>query len=277
MSGKNKKMDEILKQLEYGVQEVFQSKNFQNYLRTMTRFHHYSANNSLLIWLQKPDATYVAGFARWANDFKRYVKKGEKGIRIIVPILQKRQNSSEDEDMRNLDFLRGFRCSYVFDVSQTEGKDFPTFSVPSLQGENEDHLWFIQTLTNISLIPVFFQHIDGEAKGYYDPNEKCIVVSKDCSKFQQAKTLVHEIAHSILHSKKEDLIGINCEIEAESVAYCVCSYFGMDTSEYSFPYIAGWSKDKTTNELCASLERIRKTSTQLIQQISLSFCQSETV
>lgn len=262
----NKKMEEILQQLETGVQTVFDSKNFKKYLKTMAHFHHYSANNTILIWLQKPEATYVAGFARWINEFDRTVRKGEKGIRIIVPILRKKKMEEWKDEQDIQEIVKGFRCSYVFDISQTEGKDLPAYMISSLEGNVQCFQKFKDTLIKVSPVPIFFERIK-EGHGFYQPKEKRIVVSSDVSELQQTKTLVHEIAHSLMHNS-ETKKDINIEVEAESVAYCICSYYGLDTSEYSFPYIAGWSKDKTTKELRTSLERIRKTSTQLIESIN---------
>lgn len=266
MNKGNKKIEEIFEQLKDGVQSVFKDENFKHYLKTMSKFHNYSINNSMLIWLQKPNATFVAGFSKWENEFNRHVKKGEKGIRIIAPIYSNKKN--DDDGEKEDQHLYGYRCTYVFDISQTEGDELPTNIVKPLSGSIQDFKSFINSLVKIASVPVTFEVINSGAMGYYNINNKQIFVSNTVSQKQQVKTLIHEIAHSLMHNNKNEFSNNTCEIEAESVAYIVCNEYGIDTSEYSFPYIAGWSKDKTLDELCNSLERIRNTSNKLISSLN---------
>lgn len=259
-----KTIEEITAQLERGMHEVFATEHYQSYLEMLARFHRYSVSNSILIWLQKPEATLVAGFSQWHNQFHRYVRKGEKGIRIIVPILLHKKEAEDINENR----IRGYRTAVVFDVSQTEGEELPACAIPALEGKVNDFPAFFEALLLASPVPVSLKEINGSANGLYQPKEKRIVIRNDLSQIHQIKTLLHEIAHAKLHDEDFDPSLYNREVEAESVAYTVSSYYGIDTSLYSFPYIAEWSKEKNGKELKASMERIRKTSSSFIETIN---------
>lgn len=237
----------ILEQIEDGVHSVFESDSWKTYLKTMSQFHHYSISNSLLIYLQKPQATYVAGFQTWKNKFNRYVRKGEKAIRILAPL----KKMIEDENNEEI-LITGFRCASVFDISQTKGDPLPEYMKDALQGKVENYDTFLRALRLSSPVPVSLASFSSHAHGYYDPDEKQILIKNDMSEIMTVKTCVHEIAHAILHAKesgRENISKFQKETEAESVAYAVCAYYGIDTEEYSFPYIAGWSQTHSTKEL----------------------------
>ena len=289
----NKKMQEQLKeitdQLEQGIKEVFESGTYQEYLDVMSRFHNYSANNSMLIAMQNPDATFVAGFDAWKTKFGRYVKRGERAISIIAPNPVKIKEEVEKLDpVTREPVLNGlgqpileevettqmtFRVAKVFDVSQTEGRELPDFVMDELTGEVKDFPFFMQVLEEVSPVPIGFEAID-DAYGYYHQIEKRIAIQVGLSEVHTMKTAVHEISHAVLHDidvNKQDGRGRkdsrSREVEAESVAYTICTHYGLDTSGYSFEYIAGWSSDKDVPELKRSLDTIRKTSAGLITAI----------
>lgn len=256
----------IVERLERGVQEVFQSDRYKAYLATMAHFHHYSFGNILLILLQRPDATRVAGIGTW-NSMGRNINKGEHGIEILAPIIQKIKPISPDEKEKSI--LKGYRTCLVFDVSQTTGADLPTLTT-SLHGSVEDYANLINAITSIAACPVTFEKIDGGSKGYYMPGQHRIVVSKDLSEIHSIKTLLHETAHSILHRRTADQVikdRLTKEVEAESVAFVVCQHIGLDTSDYSFDYLANWSSDEQMKELKAALPLIQKTSNEIIEQL----------
>jgi hypothetical protein len=290
----NKRYDrikEITDQLEQGIQELFDSERYKTWLTTMSRFHDYSLNNTLLIALQKPDATLVAGYSTWKNQFGRQVQKGEKAIRILAPTPYKQRIEKEKLDpdtrmpLRDKDgkpvtetqeiLHTAFKVVNVFDVSQTEGRDLPTLGVDELSGEVRDFDLFFEALKRVCPVPIELTKIEGGAKGYFHLQENRIAIKKGMSQLQTAKTAVHEMAHQKLHSLKQQgekkegsrLTRNAKEVEAESVAFTVCQRFGLDTSDYSFAYIAGWSQGKDTPELKASLRTIRQASAELIDAI----------
>ena len=282
------KMDTIMNSLERGVHEIFTSEKYHIYLNTMSKFHNYSFNNTLLIAMQRPDATLVAGYQTWKKKFNRQVQRGEKGIKIIAPapIKEKRRVEKVDEETQEIvigddgqpeteiveRITPRFRVTTVFDVSQTEGEPLPTLGTTELEGNVVIYEDFMKGLEELSPVPFRFEDIGNGAKGYY--SEKYIAIQRDMSNAQTMKTAVHETAHAILHDR--DIMQENGvskdrttkEVEAESVAYVVCSHFGLDTSEYSFSYIAGWSSNKEMSELRNSMDTIRVTSSKLIEDIT---------
>ena len=279
----NDRVKEITDQLEQGLKNLFQSKNYMNWLKTMSKFHEYSLNNTLLITLQKPEATLVAGYTAWQKQFHRQVKKGEKGIRILAPSPYKAKVEEDVIDPVTKDVIRdsagnpvkevkevdrtGFRVVSVFDISQTEGPELPMIGVDELNGEVKEYELFFQALKNICPVSINFERIENGAKGYFHHGENRIAIQENMPQQQTIKTLIHEMAHQKLHSGKNDLSRSGKEVEAESVAFTVCSHFGIDTSEYSFPYIAVWSSGKELKELRESLDRIRVTASEMISGI----------
>lgn len=275
------KLKEITDTLEKGIGELFQSERYKDYLRTMARFHNYSFSNCILIYLQKPDASLVAGYKTWQKVFKRNVKKGEKGITIIAPspynktieteVVDEEGNRRTETEERE---YMSFRTAHVYDVSQTEGKELPEIA-KRLDSGIDDYSGFFNALITAAPVPIQFKKMDAGINGYYHQTEKRIYIREGMSEAQTIKTTIHEIAHSLLHDRRTDgqdtldeRKGIRRrEVEAESVAYAVCSHYGIDTSEYSFGYIAGWNSDKELPELKASLETIRETANKLIEAI----------
>ena len=282
---------EITDKLEQGIKELFESERFKEYLRTMSKFYNYSFNNTLLIAMQKPEATYVAGYTSWQRNFDRQVMKGEKGIKILAPAPYKAQVEMEKIDPKTqkpmldadgkpvtetVEVMRpAFKVVSVFDVSQTDGKELPDIMVGELTGSVEQSEDFWRILKEISPVPVGLENIEGGAHGYYHLTEKRIAIDDGMSEMQTIKTLIHEIAHAKLHaidpdekvSPEEKKDRHTKEVEAEAVAYTVCQRYGLETSDYSFGYIAGWSSDKETKELKGSLETIRSTAADMIESI----------
>ena len=282
---------EITDKLEQGIKELFESERFKEYLRTMSKFYNYSFNNTLLIAMQKPEATYVAGYTSWMKNFDRHVKKDEKSIKILAPAPYKTKAEQEKIDpatnkpvlnadgkpvLETVEVMRpAFKVVSVFDVSQTDGKELPDIMVDQLTGSVEQYETFWRALKDISPVPVELEKIEGGAHGYYHLMDKRIAVDEGMSEMQTIKTLIHEIAHAKLHavdpdekpSPEEKKDRHTKEVEAESVAYTVCQRYGLETSDYSFGYIAGWSSDKETKELKGSLETIRKTAAEMIESI----------
>ena len=338
---------EITDKLEQGIKELFESERFKEYLRTMSKFYNYSFNNTLLIAMQKPEATYVAGYTSWQRNFDRQVMKGEKGIKILAPAPYKAKEEREKIDpstqktvldadgkpvTETVEVMRpAFKVVSVFDISQTDGKELPDIIVDELSGSVENYAAFFEALKQESPAPIAFEDIPGGAKGYFSPVENRIAIQAGMSEIQTIKTAIHEIAHAKLHSidrpepeptwkivmisdggtKRDFLSGFTSEteaneaaeregwrfvdenrfewrleveedtsavqemrkdrhtkeVEAESVAYTVCQRYGIETSDYSFGYIAGWSSDKETKELKGSLETIRKTAAEMIDSI----------
>lgn len=263
------KVKEITEQLEQGVKDLFSSERYAEYLRVMGKFHRYSANNCLLIAMQRPDATHVAGFKKW-QEMGRNVTKGQKAITILAPIqrkfLKETKNDDGEVEQEEVKYL-SFMPAHVFDISQTEGKELPDIC-EELSGDIDDGL--LERIIGLSPVPVKYKEISGEANGYYS-HEGYIVLKKGMSGVQTAKTAIHEIAHAILHNKdtgeEKGADRDTKEVQAESTAYTVCSYLGIDTSDYSFGYVAGWSRGKDVKQLQESLEVIRKTASGMIQAL----------
>ena len=282
---------EITDKLEQGIKELFESEKFKEYLTTMSKFYNYSFNNTLLIAMQKPDATLIAGYTSWQRNFDRHVMKGEKGIKILAPAPYKAQEEREKIDpatqkpvldadgkpvTETVEVLRpAFKVVSVFDVSQTDGKELPDIAVDELTGSVENYAAFFEALKQESPVPISFEDIPGGAKGYFSHVENRIAIQEGMSEIQTVKTAIHEIAHAKLHAiKPDEKVAPEVrkdrhtkEVEAESVAYTVCQRYGIETSDYSFGYIAGWSSDKDTKELKGSLETIRSTAAEMIESI----------
>ena len=287
----------ITDKLEAGIAALFQSETYKAYLSTMAKFHNYSLNNTLLIAMQKPDATLVAGYQAWQKQHQRHVRKGEKGIQIIAPSPYKAKKEREVLDPTTgrpkLDAqgkpvketveveYPAFRVATVFDVSQTEGKDLPSLGVDELSGKVDGYSRLLTALKEICPVPIGFEQIESGAKGYYHTTEQRIALQEGMSEMQTVKTLIHEMAHQKLHShekekpREERLTARSKEVEAESVAYTVCQHFGIDTSDYSFGYIAGWSSGKETAELKESLGKIRDAASELITDIEAKLAEMQ--
>ena len=265
----------ITEKLEKGIQNLFESDNFKNYLKTLSKFHHYSLGNTILIAMQKPDATLVAGYTSWQKNFRRHVKKGEKGISILAPTPYKKKVEIEKVDPTTGDKAKEiqeivvpvFKVVNVFDVSQTEGKELPSIGDSELTGDVAHFDKVLESLKRSCPVPIEFEEIRNGAKGYFQAAENRIAVQKDMSRVQTVKTLIHEMAHQKLHSDDPELSRNAKEVEAEAVAYTVSQHFGIETSDYSFGYIAGWSKGKDLAELKDSLDRIRTAADELITDI----------
>lgn len=289
---RDEKMKEITDRLQTGLEELFNSEKYAEYLRVMSQFHHYSFSNTLLIAMQKPDATLVAGYHAWEKKFNRHVMKGEKGIQIIAPAPFKEKQEQEKVDPNTGEVVLRedgqpeieevtivvprFKVSTVFDLSQTDGDPLPELGPGELTASVENYEIFLNAIRSVAPVPIRFDEIRSGAKGYYDNSNKEIVIQTGMSEMQTMKTAVHETAHAILHDR--DIMqeqGIQKdqktkEVEAESVAFAALAHFELDTSDYSFPYIAGWSSGRDTKELKASLDTIRKTSSEIIDGIEAS-------
>lgn len=283
-----KDMDSIMQSLESGVEELFTSNRYQEFLKTMAKFHNYSFNNTMLIAMQRPDATLVTSYKNW-QSMGRQVMKGEKGITIIAPAPYKKMKEKEvlDENQRPIMGTDGkpktekvevtvphFKAVTVFDIAQTSGEPIQTLAPELLTAAVQDFDSFMQAIQKISPVPIRFDEIDGNANGYFHNADKEIVIKKGLSESQTLKTAIHETVHAKLHDKEiMESLGVEKdrltkEVEAESVAYCVCSSFGLDTSDYSFPYIAGWSSSREMKEMKASMDVIRKTAGEMIDQLT---------
>ena len=285
------KVKEITDQLEQGIQDLFESEKYMSWLRTMSKFHDYSLNNTLLIAFQRPDATLVAGYTAWQKQFGRQVQKGEKAIKILAPAPYKEKVEMEKIDpitrtpildadgkpVREVQEVTrpAFKVVSVFDVSQTEGREIPSLGVDELSGDVREYEMFFEALKRSCPVPMEFENIEGSAKGYYHQMEQRIAIREGMSQVQTIKTAIHEMAHQRLHAvdpldEKSEIINqtrSSKEVEAESVAYTVCQHYGIETSDYSFAYVAGWSHGKETPELKASLNTIRKTANEMITEI----------
>ncbi|HGT1699551.1 TPA: antirestriction protein ArdA [Clostridioides difficile] len=285
------KMKEITDRLEQGITELFDSERFKDYLQVMSKFHNYSFNNTLLIAMQKPDASLIAGFNAWKNNFGRNVMKGQKGIKIIAPSPFKVKQEMQKTDPQTGKAIIGkdgkpvteekevtipaYRVVTVFDVSQTEGRELPQLGVSELTGDVDRYKEFFAALEKTSPVPVGFEKIEGGAHGYYHLEDKRIAIDEGMSELQTLKTAIHEIAHAKLHdidlnAPKDEQPRVDRrtrEVEAESVAYTVCQHYGLDTSDYSFGYVAGWSSGRELAELKGSLETIRSTAAEIINSI----------
>ena len=290
------KLKEITDRLEQGITELFDSERYKEYLQVMSKFHNYSFNNTLLIAMQKPDASLIAGFNAWKNNFGRNVIRGEKGIRILAPSPYKIRQEVEKKDPQTGKTVIGkdgkpvtetkeiqipaYKVVAVFDVSQTEGRELPSISANELTGDVEQYEDFFAALEKTSPVPMGFEKIEGTAHGYYHLEEKRIAIDEGMSQLQNLKTAIHEIAHAKLHD-----IDLNApeqpdrpdrrtrEVQAESIAYTVCQHYGLDTSDYSFGYVAGWSSGRELAELKISLETIRATAAEIINTIDGHFAE----
>ena len=291
LNGQNsaERMKEITDRLETGIQELFESERYKAYLTTMSKFHSYSFNNTLLIAMQ--GGQLVAGYNKWRDDFHRNVKKGEKAIKILAPAPFKAKKEVQKLDAQGRPVMGkdgkpvtevqeiqvpAFKIVSVFDVSQTEGEPLPSIGVEELTGSVERYGEFFKALEQTSPVPIGFEDIPGGSHGYYHLTEKRIAIQEGMSELQTLKTAIHEIAHSKLHAIDPEAPAIDQadrpdsrtrEVQAESVAYAVCQHYGLDTSDYSFGYVAGWSSGKDLKELKASLETIRATAHELITTI----------
>lgn len=265
------RVKELSGQLEQGVIDVFASGRFQEYLDVMRRFHRYSANNGILIWLQRPDATLVAGYNDWIKKFHRHVMKGEKAIRILAPCTYKKtvEEPAEDggEPQKKVVTRVSFKPVSVFDVSQTDGEPIPELA-HTLEGEPERAAEYFEALRRASPVPVSVGPVDGGANGYYAVDAKQVVVKEGLPPMQQLKTLAHEIAHAELIGSGLDDLSDNMasEVMAEGCAYTVMGYLGLDTSDYSFGYVASWSSGKEAPELKRTLDTIQKCSCGIIER-----------
>ena len=282
-------LKEITERLEQGVKDIFTSEMYTKYLLTMSKFHNYSFNNTLLIAMQRPDATLVAGYNAWKNKFNRYVKKGEKGIQIIAPApvkeREEREKIDKDTGLTVLNesgkpeievverVIPRFRVTTVFDYAQTDGEPLPTLEVNELTARVKDYTLLKEAIEQVSPVPIRFGEIEGSAKGYYSHMDKEICVRADMGESQTIKTMIHEVAHAMLHDsdqmkqrgeKKDQLTK---ETEAESIAFTVCSALGIDTSDYSFPYVASWASGKELKELKDSMDTIRLTAADFLEKL----------
>ena len=292
------KLKEITDRLEQGITELFDSERYKEYLRVMSRFHNYSFNNTLLIAMQKPDASLVAGFSSWKNTHGRNVKRGEKGIKILAPSPYKIRREMEKIDPQTQQPVIGkdgkpvteereitipaYKVVSVFDVSQTEGRELPDIAVDELAGDVDRYKDFFAALEKTSPVPIGFENIEGKSHGYYHLEEKRIAIQEGMSELQTLKTAIHEIAHAKLHdidlnAPKEDIADRpdrrTREVQAESVAYTVCQHYGLDTSDYSFGYVAGWSSGRELAELKSSLETIRNAAAEIIDSIDANIAE----
>ena len=292
---RQEKIRQITDKLEQGVHQIFESDNYRAYLSTMAKFHNYSLNNTILIAMQKPDATLVAGYTAWQKNHDRHVKKGEKGIQIIAPspykVKQERdaldpsgkpRMDAQGNPMKEVVEVeyQAFKVATVFDISQTEGKELPSIGVSELTGGVEGYDALFEALKATCPVPIAFEDIPSGAKGYYHTEDHWIALQEGMSQMQTIKTLVHEMSHERMHSHEKEkpveerLSRRSMEVEAESVAFVVGTALSaehpelkLDFSDYSFGYIAGWSSGKETAELKASLGRIQATASEMISEI----------
>lgn len=287
----NKQVKDLTDKLEKGIKDLFESNRYKEYLKTMSKFHNYSFNNVLLIAMQKPDASLIAGYNAWKNIHHRQVIKGEKAIKILAPapyIIKITQDKVDPVTQKKIFDKNGkpiqeeveikklaFKIVNVFDVSQTEGKEIPIIGVSELQGNVKQYQTFFDAVKKVSPVPVDFEQISTGAKGYYHLNDKRIAINEGMSELHNIKTLIHEITHAKLHdidlNAPKDQINRpdqkTIEVQAESVAYVVCQHYGLDTSDYSFAYVAKWSSSQQLGELKESLDTIRITASGMIKEI----------
>ena len=292
------KLKEITDRLEQGIAELFDSERYKEYLKVMSKFHNYSFRNTVLIAMQKPDASLLAGFSAWKNNFERNVMRGQKGIKIIAPSPYKIKQEMQKIDPHTQKPVIGkdgkpvteekevtipaYKVVSVFDVSQTEGKELPDIAVDELTGDVDRYKDFFAALEKTSPVPIAFENIEGGSHGYYHLEDKRIAINEGMSELQTLKTAIHEIAHAKLHDidlnapKDEQQPHVDRrtrEVEAESVAYTVCQHYGLDTSDYSFGYVAGWSSGRELSELKSSLETIRSAAAEIINSIDANFAE----
>ena len=284
---RKKEMEEITTKLEKGVKDIFSSDNFKDYLNFCAKLPRYSVNNQILIMMQKPDATMCQSFTGW-KDMNRHVVKGEKGIRILAPAPYKMEREQDKLDANGRAILdkdgepvkekvevtiNAFKPVSTFDVSQTDGDPLPTLGIAELTGSVDGYKTLLDAITEVVPVPITFENIESGAKGYFHLEDNRIAVQEGMSEAQTVKTIIHEAAHQALHSKDaleasgEKKSKNQKETEAESVAYVVCQHYGIDTSDYSFGYVASWSEGKEVPELKASLDTIRRTASEMIQKI----------
>ena len=279
--------------MEQGITELFDSERYKEYLRVMSKFHNYSFRNTVLIAMQKPDASLVAGFSAWKNNFERNVMRGQKGIKNHCPVRPIKSNRkmqkidphtqkpiigkdgkpvTEEKEIT----IPAYKVVSVFDVSQTEGKELPDIAVDELTGDVDRYKDFFAALEKTSPVPIAFENIEGGSHGYYQLGGQAHCINEGMSELQTLKTAIHEIAHAKLHDidlnapKDEQQPHVDRrtrEVEAESVAYTVCQHYGLDTSDYSFGYVAGWSSGRELAELKSSLETIRSAAAEIINSI----------
>ena len=291
------KLKEITDRLEQGIAELFDSERYREYLKVMSKFHNYSFRNTVLIAMQKPDASLLAGFSAWKNNFERNVMRGQKGIKIIAPSPYKIKQEMQKIDPHTQKPIIGkdgkpvteekeitipaYKVVSVFDVSQTEGKELPDIAVDELTGDVDRYKDFFAALEKTSPVPIAFENIEGGSHGYYHLEDKRIAINEGMSELQTLKTAIHEIAHAKLHdidlnAPKDEQPRVDRrtrEVEAESVAYTVCQHYGLDTSDYSFGYVAGWSSGRELSELKSSLETIRSAAAEIINSIDANFAE----
>ena len=292
---RKQQMKEITERLEQGVKDIFTSEMYTTYLRTMAKFHNYSFNNTLLIAMQRPDATLVAGFNAWKNKFNRYVKKGEKGIQIIAPApikeVEEREkidkdtglavlNENGEPEMERVEYVvPRFRVTTVFDVSQTDGEPIPSLEVNELTASVKDYALLTAAIEQVSPVPMRFDEIEGDAKGYYSDADKEICIQVGMGESQTIKTMIHEVAHAMLHNSDimkqhgEEKDRLTKETEAESIAFTGCSALGIDTSDYSFPYVASWASGKEMKELKDSMDTIRLTAADFLEKLEAAIAE----
>ena len=301
--GKNREqLKEITDRIEAGIRDIFESgdmEKYRNYLRTMSRFHNYSLNNQALIHLQRPDATLVAGYNRWRDKFSRHVLRGEKGITIIAPTPYKKKIEQEkldpDTKLPILDAdgkivteekeieIPMFRPVKVFDYAQTDGKPLPervASPVANLTGSVENYEAFMEALRRSSPVPVEFKPLSADMDGYFSPKSQSITLREGMSEVQTVSAAVHEIAHAKLHNyglqqaaERKAKSRNTEEVEAESISFMVCAYFGIETGANSFGYVATWSKNAELPEFRASLDTISKTANGIITDVEKHFAE----
>ena len=290
-SNREEKMSEIQERLMNGTKEIYESGKWAEYISVMSKFPNYSINNCILIASQCPHASYVCGYKKW-NEFNRNVLKGESGIMIFAPIKGKVEVEEPKFDEKNQPVLnddgtqttekvmreyKSFRPCYVFDLSQTEGEPLPTLA-SRLEGGVEDYEKLKEVLISISPVPITFEEVPGSANGFYSPTEMRIVVQDGMPELQTIKTMLHEISHATYgHGGKDDKWDKQSkEIHAESTAFWVAGMLGLDTGDYSFGYITGWSKDREVSELKENLELIKNTANDLVTKIDEKLAEYET-
>ena len=284
---RKQEMDQMAEKLEAGVKDVFQGENYKAYLDFCAKMPRYSINNQILIMMQKPDATMCQSFTGW-KEMGRFVKKGEKGIRVMAPApykIEREQDKLDGNGKPMLDAdgepikekvevkVNAFKPVSTFDISQTDGEPVPRLGVDELVGTVEGYETLMEAIKQASPVPISFENIESGAKGYFHVEENRIAIQEGMSEAQTVKTALHEASHATLHNKEAQNADSDKktrnqkECEAESVAYVVCQHYGVDTAEYSFPYVAGWSSDKEVPELKASVDTIRRAASDLISKI----------
>lgn len=265
------KVSDLTKQLEDGVKQIFQDGEYEKFLKMVSALPRHSINNNLLIYMQNPEATYVAGFKKW-QELGRHVKKGEKGIKILAPMTYKKEvESKSHEEQKEEVIIVGFKPVYVFDVAQTEGE--PLVMLPHrLEANVHNFEKIMEALRNISPFPISIEPILNGANGYCSWSENKIVIRENLSEAHSVKTAIHEIAHAILHvNNNQETSRETKEIEAESVAYIVTNYYGIDSSDYSFAYVAGWAADEKLTQLQQSIKTIQESASKIINELDAAF------